>query len=341
MTDPAVLNPVPAPPPAAPAGPLAELILVRLLTEKKSLGEKKLRTDLEPFFRRPPPVEEFADTLAGLRAAGLLTPKGQRLTDAGRQQALAYLGVADLPVRTNWRTVKARYLVPKALGLSPTSAEDAKLFGKAEKLAPLLLKRKLGLPVGTGLTLKAAFEAIACRELGFRDQTKLEELIPTLLGRAIGSPEPIGKRDAERVAPQVLLGAARGGIEGLRGVVLAGWADGAAARADRPAAPGPAEAFDLEAFANTVKAAARTSPTGRFGDNKVFISHVWRQLATEPPFARLGPDGFKRRLVEANARGLLALSRADLVQVMDPDDVRESETGHLNALFHFVVVEKE
>lgn len=48
---------------------------------------------------------------------------------------------------------------------------------------------------------------------------------------------------------------------------------------------------------------------------------------------------FKARLVEANRDGLLTLSRADLVEVMDPARVTESETHYLNATFHFVLVE--
>ena len=97
----------------------------------------------------------------------------------------------------------------------------------------------------------------------------------------------------------------------------------------------------MKTFASVVKAAARASPTGRFGDNKVFISHLWRQLRTDPRFAALGPAGFKARLVEAHRADLLTLSRADLVQLMDPADVSESETPYLNAAFHFVLVDKE
>ena len=50
---------------------------------------------------------------------------------------------------------------------------------------------------------------------------------------------------------------------------------------------------------------------------------------------------FKQRLTEANNAGLLTLSRADLVEVMDHTDVQESETRYLNAEFHFVLLEKE
>ena len=52
----------------------------------------------------------------------------------------------------------------------------------------------------------------------------------------------------------------------------------------------------------------------------------------------MNENEFKRQLAEANRAGLLALSRADLVEAMTPEDVRSSETPYLNATFHFVQV---
>ena len=329
VPDPALMDPPAVTSPAAPDGPLADLILARLLAATKSVPPKKLRDDLSPLFRRAPSAENIEETVAALRASELVTPKGQLLTPTGRTRALAYLGITELAPKANWGTVKAKYLVPKALGLSPASAPDAK------KLAPLLLKRKLSLPVGTGSSLGAVFEAIACRELGYPDHAKLKDLLPHLLGKAIGSDNPLDMKSAGNVVPKALLDAPKSGMEGLRAVALAGLTN----TGTRPPVADP-EPFDLEMFANTVKAVARTSPTGRFGDNKVFISHAWRQVAEESQFAPLGLTGFKEKLVEANCENLLTLSRADLVQVMDPADVRESETAYLNAVFHFILVEK-
>ncbi|WP_437765330.1 hypothetical protein WMF27_30530 [Sorangium sp. So ce281] len=98
------------------------------------------------------------------------------------------------------------------------------------------------------------------------------------------------------------------------------------------AAPLPA---DESAFAARVLEAARASNSGRFGDNKVFISHVLRRLA-EDGVAIGDADTFKTRLVSAHRRGLLALNRADLVEAMDPADVDASETRYLSTTFHFV-----
>ena len=88
--------------------------------------------------------------------------------------------------------------------------------------------------------------------------------------------------------------------------------------------------------------AARTAKTGWFGDNKVFISHVWRALGEPNAWASHdGPDllaDFKARLVEAHQARLLSLSRADLVEAMPREDVAASETRYRRATFHFVRV---
>ncbi|MBN9521337.1 hypothetical protein J0H58_22920 [bacterium] len=329
MTDPAVLD---APPAAPPTGPLADLILARLLPAKKSLAPAKLRADLAPLFRDPPPADEFGDALAALRAAGLVAPRGQVLTDAGRARALAFLGVERVPGRGDWAAIKTKCLLPKALGQTPPT--------NTKGLAALLLKQKLGLPVGTGRTLTAVFEAIAGRELGFPDAVSLKSLIPTVLGRVVKADTPLVAKDVEEIVPRTLLGLTGRGAHALRDTALADWLAGHSDPAPvAPTAGDADEPFDLEAFAATVRSVARDCPTGRFGGNKVFISHVWRQLRDEPRFAALGADGFKAKLVDANRANLLTLSRADLVQLMDPTDVRESETTFLTAVYHFISVE--
>lgn len=331
------------PPPAAPPRPraslLPDLILARLLVAPKGVAASKLRTDLAVFFRRPLAAESVNAAVAELRGDGFLLPgRGQRATDAGRARALEFLGVETLPPRANWGTVKAKYLTPMALGLPVGSEHTADTVGKAEKFAAFLLKQRLGLPVGTGSTLNAVFEAIACRELGYPDHTELRGLREVILSKRIGSDEQLDTKGLAKVAPRILLGTTKG-VQGLRAAALAGWADGETEGEQ----PGPVmeEPFDLEMFANTVASAARTCPTGWFGGNKVFISHVWNQLKNDRPFAALGREGFKQKLVDANREGRLTLSRADLVQLMDPADVAASETTYLTATFHFILVERD
>ena len=294
-------------PTTAPSALAGDLVLARLLPAVKRLpGLTKVRNDVARFYRERPSDDRWQETIDELVGAGLITAKPLGLTDAGRARALDFLGVSELPPRSTWGTIQAKFLLPKALGLTAASEKRRKRIEKADGLAALLLRWRYNLAVPAD----ASLVAVVC----------------ALLGK-------------------------RGGIAALRSLVLERWADGEAPRPaagpqlePRPTAPPDAPElaeFDLPAFARTVRAAARDCPTGRFGDNKVFIAHVWRRLRDEPGLPPMDLPAFKRRLTEANNAGLLTLSRADLVEVMDPADVRESETRYLNAEFHFVLLEKE
>jgi hypothetical protein len=94
------------------------------------------------------------------------------------------------------------------------------------------------------------------------------------------------------------------------------------------------EPADLTRFAERVQEAARISPSGRFGDNKVFLSHVWKQYQGRGN--GMTREEFDRLLVEANRQNLLTLSRADLVSAMSPEDVHSSEIRLPNSTFHFI-----
>jgi hypothetical protein len=334
-----------SPPSATAALPelAADLVLARLLAPtQKPPTPSQVREGLGKLFQQAPSAEEFGELVGSLRAAGLVEEKRLRLTPAGRDRALAFLGTSELPPRCTWQTIQSRYLLPRALGLRPDAGAGKKM--DKDKLAALLLKRRFQLPVGTGPSLRSVLEALACRELGFPEQATLAEVKDLALSRKLGSDRRLSTKDLTTQVPRVLLDTPRSGLAGLREVALREWAgDGIPPRPSPEAAraaPPPDAAFDLSAFAHTVRAVARDCPTGRFGDNKVFISHVARRLAGEPGFAGMGLETFKRKLVEANTARLLTLSRADLVSVMDPADVRESETHDLNAVFHFILIER-
>jgi hypothetical protein len=340
-------------PTTAPGALVADLLLVRLLAPaKRAPTPSRVRADVARFFRDPPSDDRWQEAADGLVGAGLMTAGPPRLTDAGRARALDFLGVSELPPRCNWGTIQAKFLLPKALGLAPTAHSVRRRVGRAEGLAAHLMKKKFDLPGGPSPALGEMIEALTCLQLGFPGLTTLRDVRDVVLSRLLGPEERLKATDLKKKLPRVLLGARRGGLAGLRELVFLGWADGSAPPGGpvSPQAPGGEESvvgepepgeFDLGSFAHTVRAATRDCPTGRFGDNKVFISHLWRRLRTEPGFPPMDLPAFKRRLAEANNAGLLTLSRADLVQVMDPVDVRESETRYLNAEFHFVLVEKE
>jgi hypothetical protein len=336
------LTPAPA---TAPPALAADLLLVRLLTAGQRPRLNELRKPLDRFFRRPPTRDQWAAAVDRLRADSLIEPNALCLTEAGRARALAFLGISELPPKSSWQTIRSRFLLPKALGLEAT-ADSRKRLGRADQLAALLLKQQFRVTAGN--SLNQVLTALACREVGLAEASDWSGARRALLSRMLGSQEPLANKDITRQFPRVKLNTSRGGMEGLRDAAFVAWTEGATearrpesapTRASSPVPEPETADFDLPAFAHTVRTAARHCPSGRFGDNKVFINHLWRSLQSEPGLPRLGLPEFKQKLVEANAAGLLTLSRADLVQEMDPADVAESETPYLNGVFHFVLTE--
>ncbi len=72
---------------------------------------------------------------------------------------------------------------------------------------------------------------------------------------------------------------------------------------------------------------------GRFGDRKIFISELFRQV--EPQVGMTLPQ-FKRWLIDRHMAQDLVLARADLVAAMDPELVSESHIKNDISDFHFV-----
>jgi hypothetical protein len=151
--------------------------------------------------------------------------------------------------------------------------------------------------------------------------------------------ELLTKEKLVKQLPLFETGLTAASADAARGKVVRDWLSGAPIPLQLPESR-PVEPFDLTAFASTVRTlAAKSPPQDRFHDNKAFIAALWRTTQREPHFSRLSLPEFKQRLVEANSQNLLHLSRADLVQAMDPQLVADSETVYLNATFHFVLLE--
>jgi hypothetical protein len=326
---------------------VGDLILTRLLASgKRPPAPKRLREDIARFFKHPPGGEAWQGYLDELVQAGLLTVRPYRLTDAGRARALELLGLKALPPRTDWKAIRNRYLVPMALGIPPTAEELRKRAADASRLPALLIQQHFDLPAEASTSLAKVLAALACKQLDIPVEARCSDIPAAILSRLPEIGERLSMKSLKSQLPRRLADASKGGADALRQAVLRRWLDAPHSAVREPTRPNqlpPTESpdFDLPAFAATVRAAARDCPTGRFGDNKVFISYVWRHLRAEPGFPAMDLPAFKQRLTEANHTGLLRLERADLVQAMDPADVRESETPYLNAVFHFILVERD
>lgn len=349
--------------------PVDQLLLARLLVagDKGATGSE-IKKALEPLLGHrwagAALNERLRQSLSDLESAGLATlvRKGKTergaLTAEGRQRALEAIGLDHLPPKTTWDKVKKTYLAARALGLPTPTGPAAKNFGGVPGFKAALLKSRFDLPLGDFPALQDSLDALAWTLLGFDPGPKFtaKAVQSALIFRELGEPLKLGpKVDPKQEVNKLLareVAARRSDAEELRLAALRHWVDGdSVAPESTPAEigtqPSPpstgseeSTALDLPAFAQLAIEAARASSSGRFGDDKVFVAHVWSALRDNPAIAVMGLDGFKRRLAEANNARLLDLSRADMVEAMDQDDVTLSEVAYLGATFHFIRIGK-
>jgi hypothetical protein len=330
--------------PPAVRSAVENLVLARLaVPSRKPPSAADVRDDVAKVTGSPLNSDEFTELTARLRAEGLVEPRPRskgavRLTDAGRAAALEYLGVTALPSRTNWKAVRAKYLLPKAL-----AGADAGKLDKADKLGAFLIRREYDLSAGT--TVRQALEALVCKLVGRPGETTLDGLFRAVLSDELRAEGRLPKKDLLKQFPRTISGAKSGGLDDLRTAVVAGWlraepgrADGRSPATGPPPEPAP---LDLPEFAATVKRIARDCPPdARFGSNKVFVAAVWRESQAEDGFPRMPLADFKAALAEASREGLIRLEPADLVQAMEPKLVSDSEVIRAGAAFHFILVEE-
>jgi hypothetical protein len=338
------------------------LVLARLLpVSEKGDTSAKIKKDLEPLLEHRASgaamTEAVQRAIEKLEAAGFVTLQRGRtkrslpkviLTLDGRRRALAFLGIDVLKPKTTWTTLKKVHLPARVLGIPAASDAAIKAISSDPVFKAVLLKREYDLTAALLPRLDDVIDALAWRLMGFGEtpgKLDLKTVKTALLNRELGDGRAA---DFKKAANQLLarrLGARRDDPRELRDAVLRGWIDrdptlrasGEEKQEIPPVFPVlAAPAFDLAKFAERVKAAAEGCVTGRYGDNKVFIAHVWKALQSDPLFQGMELATFKAHLAEANNARLLDLSRADLVQAMNPDDVRQSEVRYLSASFHFV-----
>jgi len=329
---------------------IGEMALAWLLTRAEGKGARSaLSRALKPLAQQRWSGSEWGEhleeTLARLAADGLIQQtarKGVVLTPEGRAHALAALNLERLPRSTTWKQLKSTHVTALALGLSPSATSLARL-ARADDMRAVLLQKQLGLGTPGTRTLTQVRDAFCWRQLGVEsDQPFTAAAVQAvLLSRALQATRAVTPTQAMQQLAARIAGARRTDTESLRIAVLRAWLFPpaellpATVTSPAPAAGAPRDGEDgLRSFSENVLRTARTSPSGRFGDNRVFISHVWHAMKGNG----MDEKAFKRRLVEANRKRLLSLTRADMVELMDPADVAASEIQHLGATFHFIAL---
>jgi hypothetical protein len=331
-----------------PVTTVGQLFLARLLVPLgQRAGPSSLRRALYPLFKdryRDSEWRQLCDeTLGRLESEGLVSRAPLALTPAGRAAALEFLGIEDLPARLSWRGLKNRFLVPLALGVPPSDATTRAAIGKSDGLRVHIVQRKFNLPAPEQPTFAYLIDALVRKELGLDPKVKLTPTLLRLriLGKLLDLPANVSMAELKKQLPAHAIQAKNSNADQLRQTLLQQWVSdltGSAPETNHePTAPATVSSFPLTEFARRVQQLANGCTTGRFGDNKVFIAHVWEKYDHEASEPRLTLDEFKGHLCEANRQGLLVLSRADLPEFMDTADVQASETRYGNlASFHFI-----
>ncbi len=338
---------------------IEDLVLARLLVSgEKGETRAKIASDLEPVVQHRYAGASWKETLdaalENLRRTGRIEAgKGGKrfhITESGREQARAFLGVSRLPEKTTWSTLKNVYLFARAMNVPLDSPDKVKKLSTVTGVRAVLLREGYDLDLDPTPTQAQAVDALLWKQLGRNTQEPFSAsaVKAWLLSQLLGAPAKIGVAPLVAAAAAKTVEARRSDRAALCQAALRRLLEEESAPTPEPVPPpeptpplGPE--LDPEEFARRVLEAARASRTGWFGNpgvgGKVFISHVYRSYCDLYPEAALTLEAFKERLIEVNRRGLIRLSRADLPNLMDPADVRASETRYLNAVFHFVSAE--
>jgi hypothetical protein len=353
-------------------GKLETLILARLSVRDRRASSARVSKALYAMLaRRFSAVEwreRYEGALAALCDARQVDPETLALTPAGTARLKAALGLASAPRAADWREFKAKYL-PRLFFADRPAAP------RALDLRALVLAERLGVAVPSGglrprRQLDLVIEAWLKKNLELPGRVTLATLSAALLGRELGLRTRQKPGAVVRQGVLYLSGARKDTTQALTDALTERWlrgehskgqhSNGARSNGARSRAASQEDSSDdtepqrsasratangkrtldaafLTRAAVKIERAARGPRARAFDANKVFIASVWESLAADPEIAGLGELGFKALLVEAHRRGLLNLSRADLVSAMDPGDVAASETRHRNATYHFIV----
>lgn len=275
----------------------------------------------------------IADSVERLRAGNALDSQ-QRAIGGGTAAARRF----RFSGAVTWKRIVHRIVPGLALGIPGDDAKSHNRLKDSRSWAAAVVGRAHGLwRQGPPPTWTSMCDAIVWRSLHLTGNVKRTppeiraHFVGLVLGASSGPPDRMIRLLAARET-----GAARADLRALREALVRRWLCGQEITSTVHPAAATVPSSDLAGFATAVREAAARSTDGGFGARKVFIANVWRTLRDHPAARGLSLDEFKHRLIAAHKAGLVGLARADLVGAMDPDAVRESETVHLEARYHFV-----
>lgn len=309
------------------------VVLAKLAVAPEGAPRSDVAKALSGFVGRRMSPAEARQSLEGaleqVQQAGWIVREGRgrlKLTAAGRSELGARVG--ELPSRVTWKELTDRMA---AAGLEL----GAEALRSSEALRVTLAAREQGISLSGKPTEARLRDALTWKALGIASDKPVTKsaLQRVLLGKLLGLPALGSADDVIPLLAAKSAGARNASGRELRNAALQRFVFAASSA---PASHSGAN-DDGPAFASRVLELARSAPPeARFGEEKVFISEVWRLLQASSGAPGLDEQGFKQRLVRVHRDGQLTLARADLVEAMDREKVLASEIQNEHSLFHFV-----
>lgn len=320
------------------------LLLARLLPETKKAPTRDkvvaaISSLLEGASSSESPRDAATQAWETCVQSGWIDARPARLTEAGRKQLRTLLEIQELPKPKKWSEVQP-LLLRAALGAPQASAGEP---------AAQILCATHGLPASP--TLTAAVDRLAWRALGV--ETDAPFLASSVQRHVLRDLVPADARLKPEAFRKLLVmrsvGATQGDAGSLRSALTKRWLQGKEASATASASQERGVVVtandnsnrgetSLESFAAAVMETARGPGVARFHDDRAFIGSIWEHMHGRAPVFAMPLAEFKEKLVTAHRQRLLRMSRADLVQAMDPAEVERSEARYMNATFHFVAL---
>jgi hypothetical protein len=307
-----------------------ELLVLAALERPKPPSERDLASDVQRLAAPNTTASEararVVETLASLRDRRLTTEK-RKLTDEGRASAKAALGLSRSP---SWKDFKL-HAAALALGRAPGSIEAQRCFATSASLQANILVVRFELEPTNDIRAvceQLLFGRLQLPAFAVRDKRLLMHVLAHHAGiEAKGKLEQVAGRIAAAT-----IGARSGSKQVLIEALARRWLSNASLT--EPDDASLTEEIVLDVVREAI---GRVPASGRFGEDKVFISSLWETIAGDTRANGIDLPAFKRWLLEANAKQSLVLARADLVGAMDPSRVAASEILDRGASFHFVL----
>lgn len=327
---------------------LENLILVRMLSPTKNgLTPQKVSRDLfalQNSCTLHSWEADFASAWQKLLKAGLLIETRRRqkglapaiLSDQGQQAARAYLGISNLPDALKWGDLKNYWLVAKSLGLKGPSelVKNRVKSGSLLQSSIVALQHQLNLPAAW--QAKHVWDTLFWKCLGVErsEPFTLKAVQLQLLKSLVGVTSINNLNDLKGVLAATAIKARRKDLSELRQTLLSRLLSH---DDNHPQVQAQQPISNTETqFHIAVKQAANSCQTGLFGADKLFISHLWREISNRYPEHHCSLEQFKQKLLELNRQGMIQLCRADLIEALDQKDLSESRLIDLGSSFHFI-----